>query len=180
MHKQKQTGFTIVELLIVIVVIGILAAITIVAFNGIQARANKTAVQSDLANLAKQIQVHAATHGSLPQFGSQPGSDGSPAPGTTTFPSITAKISSGSYSTSGYNLYACRSSDLSSNEFGLFAKTKNDEIVAYSTSKGIHAGSTTWTSSASICPGLGFPGTPGYYYSYGATNGAWNTAWVQP
>lgn len=36
---QKQKGFTIVELLIVIVVIGILAAITIVAYNGIQERA---------------------------------------------------------------------------------------------------------------------------------------------
>lgn len=38
----KQTGFTIVELLIVIVVIGILAAIVIVAYNGIQTRANNT------------------------------------------------------------------------------------------------------------------------------------------
>jgi prepilin-type N-terminal cleavage/methylation domain-containing protein len=37
--KQKQSAFTIVELLIVIVVIGILAAITIVAYNGIQTRA---------------------------------------------------------------------------------------------------------------------------------------------
>lgn len=37
--QNKQTGFTIVELLIVIVVIGILAGITIVAFNGVQVRA---------------------------------------------------------------------------------------------------------------------------------------------
>lgn len=37
--KNKNSGFTIVELLIVIVVIGILAAITIVAYNGIQERA---------------------------------------------------------------------------------------------------------------------------------------------
>ena len=36
-------GFTIVELLIVIVIIGILAAITIVAYNGITARAQTTA-----------------------------------------------------------------------------------------------------------------------------------------
>ena len=35
----RQKGFTIVELLIVIVVIGILAAITVVAYNGIQERA---------------------------------------------------------------------------------------------------------------------------------------------
>lgn len=40
---RKQTGFTIVELLIVIVVIGILAAITIVAYNGIQERARMAA-----------------------------------------------------------------------------------------------------------------------------------------
>lgn len=37
--RKTTSGFTIVELLIVIVVIGILAAITIVAYNGIQTRA---------------------------------------------------------------------------------------------------------------------------------------------
>ena len=40
MKNKTNTGFTIVELLIVIVVIGILAAISIVAYNGIQDRAN--------------------------------------------------------------------------------------------------------------------------------------------
>lgn len=37
--KQRSQGFTIVELLVVIVVIGILAAVTVVAYNGIQQRA---------------------------------------------------------------------------------------------------------------------------------------------
>ncbi|RYX79148.1 prepilin-type N-terminal cleavage/methylation domain-containing protein [bacterium] len=37
---RNQKGFTIVELLIVIVVIGILAAIVIVAYQGVTARAN--------------------------------------------------------------------------------------------------------------------------------------------
>jgi len=41
--KQKKAGFTIVELLIVIVVIAILAAITIVSFNGISERARVSA-----------------------------------------------------------------------------------------------------------------------------------------
>ena len=44
-------GFTIVELLVVIVVIGILAAITVVSYNGIQARAHDTSVLSDIDTL---------------------------------------------------------------------------------------------------------------------------------
>jgi len=54
--KQKQSGFTIVELLIVIVVIGILAAITIVAYNGIQNRAKVAALQSDLGSAKKILE----------------------------------------------------------------------------------------------------------------------------
>ena len=57
MLMKKQNGFTIVELLIVIVIIGILAAITVVAYNGIQQRAKNQAASSDLANLAKAIHL---------------------------------------------------------------------------------------------------------------------------
>lgn len=39
MNLRKNTGFTIVELLIVIVVIAVLASISVVAYNGIQQRA---------------------------------------------------------------------------------------------------------------------------------------------
>lgn len=52
-----QRGFTIVELLIVIVVIGILAAITIVAYNGIQNRARTATVTSQLNQAAQKIAV---------------------------------------------------------------------------------------------------------------------------
>lgn len=56
-NDQKQTGFTIVELLIVIVVIGILAAITVVAYNGVQEKARVQRANTDLNTLVKAIQV---------------------------------------------------------------------------------------------------------------------------
>lgn len=56
-RRVRVKGFTIVELLIVIVVIAILAAITIVSYNGIQSRTREAAVQSDVANAVKKLEV---------------------------------------------------------------------------------------------------------------------------
>lgn len=63
---KKQTGFTIVELLIVIVVIAILAAITIVAYNGIQQRARDAVMRSDLTNAGKAIRLYQIAHDVYP------------------------------------------------------------------------------------------------------------------
>lgn len=67
LKDKKANGFTIVELLIVIVVIGILAAIVIVAFNGIQAKANNTAKISELKSIHKLFEAYKAANGSYPQ-----------------------------------------------------------------------------------------------------------------
>ena len=56
--KTKQKGFTLVELLIVIVVIAILAAISIVAYSGIQQRGRDTARASDTANIVKALTAY--------------------------------------------------------------------------------------------------------------------------
>ena len=69
MHKHKQkycdfmasslsSGFTIIELLVVIVVIGILAAITIVSFTGVSNKAIAASLQSDLNNDANMLKMY--------------------------------------------------------------------------------------------------------------------------
>lgn len=64
--RNKRSGFTIVELLIVVVVMGILAAISIVAYNGIQNRASNTLTISDLKQASKQIEMSHANDGTYP------------------------------------------------------------------------------------------------------------------
>jgi len=68
-NTSRRRGFTIVELLIVIVVIGILAAITIVAYNGIQARAQFATSQQELASIRKAILLFKAEKGTYPDSG---------------------------------------------------------------------------------------------------------------
>jgi prepilin-type N-terminal cleavage/methylation domain-containing protein len=65
----RQKGFTIVELLIVIVVIGILATITIVAYNGIQNRAKDAQADTALNQIKKSIELYRADNSVYPPCG---------------------------------------------------------------------------------------------------------------
>jgi general secretion pathway protein G len=64
--KKRQSGFTIVELLIVIVVIGILATLVIVTFTGIQQKARNSQRQTDINALDSHIEAYYAQNGFYP------------------------------------------------------------------------------------------------------------------
>lgn len=65
-EQNQKHGFTVVELLIVIVVIAILAAISIVAYNGIQQRSNNTAIIEAASRTTRLIQAYVAAEGTYP------------------------------------------------------------------------------------------------------------------
>ena len=64
--NQLKNGFTIVELLVVIAIIGILAAVTVIAFNGVAKRAVTAKVQSDAKNAQTALELHKAEYGTYP------------------------------------------------------------------------------------------------------------------
>lgn len=65
-NKVRQSGFTIVELLIVVVVIAILAAITIVSYNGITTQANSSAAKATASTFQKKAELYYAEHSRYP------------------------------------------------------------------------------------------------------------------
>jgi prepilin-type N-terminal cleavage/methylation domain-containing protein len=65
MHRRT-FGFTIVELLVVIVVIGVLASISLISYTGISNKAKEAAVIADLSNTTKQLKLFQIENSGFP------------------------------------------------------------------------------------------------------------------
>ena len=64
--QRNQRGFTLIELMIVVAIIGILTAIAFPLYAGIQARARVAKAQADARTLASAVVVYSAHTGLLP------------------------------------------------------------------------------------------------------------------
>ena len=160
-HRRRRNGFTIVELLIVIVVIAILAAITIVAYNGIQGRANDSAVQYDLNAIAKKLELYKIDNGKYPS-------------NHAGLISMGVKVAGESYALGTYrNLVYCYDSTNDQYTLSATSKTEAHYYIASVNGGNIKPYPGTWTNATGVQPVCDGAAAGYTYVIYGHYNSTW-------
>lgn len=161
--RKSVSGFTIVELLIVIVVIAILAFISVVAYRGFQNRAYDSTIESDLSAVAKKLELTKVDLGRYPETG-------------TEFPDF--KLSKSAYDVTLNNAYYCLDKENQRYAIGVRSKSMKGYILNTGTVtsgmsiNGIATcnaiGKTNWVNDTTQAVIQGYSATP---------TPTWSTGW---
>lgn len=146
--KNRRAGFTIVELLIVVVVIAIVASLAIIGFGAIRNKAYDTSVQNDLSSIAKKIKMYHATYSVYPAGSAQLAEAGIKV----------NKSSFGSHYDNGsgtFNLLYCRMPAAAPTEFALVAYSRTGNAFQYSKDGTLGKYTGSKTGSVAMCAGAG-------------------------
>ena len=162
-NEMRNRGFTLVELLVVIVVIAILAAVSVVAYSGIQNRAHDAVVRSDASSITRSLELARLTLGHYPFTNTEWPND--------------FKFSKASYATNIHNALYCADKVLDHYALGIASKSGKSYMIVDSvvsqvasftpTSVCQAAGRPSWANDASTYT------THGYVY----TTNTWSTSW---
>jgi prepilin-type N-terminal cleavage/methylation domain-containing protein len=161
---KKRHGFTIVELLIVIVVIAILAAISVVAYTGIQNRANNSTVEADIANMIKLLEMTKVDLGHYPQTLAQ-------------FPSG-FKFSKSAYDTSLNNIYYAI--DIPEDRYAIGVRSKSNRgylVVAGSVTPDVTVNGLNTAVAAGLDAWENVPNEAAVFQGYTSSTGNWSSSW---
>lgn len=162
--QRGQQGFTIVELIIVISIIAALAAITLVAYNGVRQSAQEVSVEHDMRNIAKQLAFYKI--------------DNQRYPTSAQLQAVGIHVNKQTYGVNptGATIFYC--TNTAGTAFSVVARVKSTSLLSYLSTTGLV---TTYSGSATapqLCLDSGVPGTTGTMdYAAFTNNGVWYS-WV--
>ena len=173
-------GFTIVELLIVIIVIGILAGIILVGYNGAISNANDKSVQADISKLADVVKSNTLDTQSVPAGGITSAGVGT----ATVFTGIIYKpTNQTAYDLTVSNLYYCEGTLAGNDEYGVAARSKSGKAFSFLSTSGVATFSASvWTVASNgpaVCGALGFTAPFTWSYGFNPTGPLW-ASWATP
>lgn len=144
---RKNPGFTIVELLVVIVVIAILASISVVAYNGIQNRAKDSARDSAAGTIRKVLEMYKGEIGSYPNV-CAPSNGGCNISGLSTFvvPTYTSSVPNDPENSTPMQYVVNSARD----GYGLYVRYQSKPECKYLIGNGTSTG--WWTTGVATCP----------------------------
>lgn len=172
--QQRIKGFTIVELLIVIVIIAILASITVTAYSGVQNRALDSAIKSDLSSFAKKAEIYYIDNNAYPAWNN------------TSLTNVAMRFSNAAYSTTvSSNVNYCTMAGNTGYVLGVTAKNgQKYYISSANTSPQEYVGAYNFYGTGGLgspCLNLadisGVPATGGYsgFVLSDTTTGPWRS-----
>lgn len=164
-------GFTIIELIIVIVVIAILATVVVVGYEAVVNNANDSAVKSDLTKLADKIKLKTLDDGSAPDGGATSSNTGD----STLLSGITFDPASDAYDTTVANLYYCSGEINGIKEYAVIAQSQSGNafvLRSYAPVKNLTEYTLTSTNNGvALCGAIGFTAPFTWSYGYNPTVG---------
>ena len=169
--KWANAGFTIIELIVVIIVISILTAMTVATYIGVKNRSYDTSIQADLKSVAAGLKAYKANTGNYPTTSTQLSTmqDGNGNVVTAAVPKVSHDgYDATSPSTTGdnvvRNLLICIRSGGTDPEFGIASYAKSGNVWFYTSNGGLTQNTQGWNGQvATECPRLNIQTTdPGY------------------